>query len=34
MVLVLKDLNIPSQTILIKIQEEYNLTPEIAEQYL
>ena len=31
---VLKDLGIPSQTILIKIQEEYNLTPEISRRYL
>lgn len=34
MVSVLKDLGIPSQTILIKLQEEYNLTPEISKQYL
>jgi len=31
---VLKELNIPLQTILVKIQEQYNLSSEAAEKYL
>ena len=31
---VLKELNIPLQTILVKIQEQYNLSSEEAEKYL
>ena len=31
---VLKDLGIPVQTILAKIQEQYHLTPEISAKYL
>ena len=31
---ILKNLGIPSQTILIKIQEQYNLTPEASKKYL
>lgn len=31
---VLKGLDIPAQTILIKIQEQYNLTPEESKHYL
>lgn len=34
MVLVLKELNVPQQTILIKLQNQYDLSPEVAEQYL
>lgn len=34
MVSVLKSLGISSQTILVKIQEEYNLTPEVSKRYL
>lgn len=33
-VAILKNLDIPPQTILIKIQEQYNLSPEAAEKYL
>ena len=31
---ILKNLGIPPQTILIKIQEQYNLTPEVSKKYL
>ena len=31
---ILKNLDIPLQTILIKIQEQYNLSPEAAKKYL
>ncbi len=31
---ILKNLGIPRQTILIKIQEQYNLSPEASEKYL
>lgn len=34
MVSVLKELNIPLQTILIKLQEQYGLSPEMSEKYL
>ena len=34
MVSVLRELNIPSQTILVKIQEKYNLSPEESKKYL
>jgi len=34
MVTVLKELNIPLQTILTKIQEQYNLSPEVSQKYL
>ena len=30
----LKELNIPLQTILVKIQQQYNLSPETSEKYL
>lgn len=33
-VTLLKELNIPLQTILIKIQKQYNLSPETSEKYL
>ncbi len=31
---ILKSLGLPPQTILVKIQEQYNLSPESAEKYL
>ena len=31
---ILKNLGIPPQTILTKIQEQYNLTPEASKKYL
>lgn len=31
---ILKNLGIPSQTILIKLQEQYGLSPEDAQKYL
>lgn len=31
---ILKELGVPSQTILAKIREQYNLKPEDAEKYL
>lgn len=31
---ILKELNIPSQTILVKIQEKYNLNQEESKKYL
>ena len=31
---ILKNLDIPPQIILAKIQEQYNLTPETAKKYL
>ena len=31
---ILKNLGIPTQTILVKIQEQYNLTPEASKKYL
>lgn len=34
MVLVLKELNVPQQTILLKIQNQYDLSSEVAKQYL
>ena len=34
MVLVLKELNVPQQTILLKIQNQYDLSSEVAERYL
>lgn len=34
MVSVLRELNIPSQTILLKIQEQYSLSPEESKKYL
>lgn len=34
MVTVLKELGIPSKTILSKIQKQYNLSPEISKKYL
>ena len=34
MVSVLKELNIPSQMILVKLQEKYNLSPEESKKYL
>ena len=33
-VTLLKELNIPLQTILVKIQQQYNLSPEISKKYL
>ncbi len=30
----LKELNIPLQTILVKIQQQYNLSPEASKKYL
>ena len=30
----LKELNIPLQTILVKIQQQYNLSPEVSKKYL
>ena len=33
-VTLLKELNIPLQTILIKIQKQYNLSPETSKKYL
>ena len=33
-VTLLKELNIPLQTILVKIQQQYNLSPETSEKYL
>ncbi len=30
----LKELNIPLQTILVKIQQQYNLSPETSEKYI
>ena len=31
---ILKNLGVPTQTILVKIQEQYNLTPEASKKYL
>lgn len=31
---ILKNLGVPAQTILVKIQEQYNLSPEASEKYL
>ncbi|MCI9361165.1 MAG: hypothetical protein HFG65_09425 [Hungatella sp.] len=31
---ILKNLNVPPQTILVKIQEQYHLTPEASKKYL
>lgn len=31
---ILKNLGVPLQTILTKIQEQYNLSPEAAKKYL
>lgn len=31
---ILKNLGVPTQTILSKIQEEYNLSPEISKRYV
>ena len=31
---ILKNLGVPSQTILLKIQEQYNLSPEVSRKYL
>ena len=31
---ILKDLGVPPQTILIKIQEQYHLSPEASKKYL
>lgn len=31
---ILKNLGVPSQTILLKIQEQYNLSPEVSKKYL
>ena len=31
---ILKNLGVPAQTILVKIQEQYNLTPEASKKYL
>lgn len=31
---ILKNLGVPSQTILTKIQEQYHLSPEVSEKYL
>ena len=31
---VLKELNVPLQTILVKIQQQYNLSPEASQKYL
>lgn len=31
---ILKNLGIPTQTILLKIQEQYDLSPEAAKKYL
>ena len=31
---ILKNLGIPTQTILVKIQEQYNLSPEDSQKYL
>ena len=31
---ILKNLGVPLQTILVKIQEQYNLSPEAAKKYL
>lgn len=31
---ILKNLGIPTQTILVKIQEQYNLSPEASKKYL
>lgn len=33
-VALLKELNVPLQTILVKIQEQYNLSPEASQKYL
>ena len=33
-VCILKNLGIPPQTILVKIQEQYHLTPEASKKYL
>ena len=33
-VALLKELNVPLQTILVKIQEQYNLSPEVSKKYL
>ena len=34
LVTVLKELNVPLQTILVKIQQQYNLSPEASQKYL
>lgn len=31
---ILKNLGVPAPTILVKIQEQYNLTPEASQKYL
>lgn len=31
---ILKNLGVPPQTILIKLQEQYHLSPEISKKYL
>lgn len=31
---ILKNLGVPTQTILVKIQEQYNLSPEASKKYL
>ena len=31
---ILKNLGVPPQTILVKIQEQYHLSPEASEKYL
>lgn len=31
---ILKELGIPPQTILIRIQEQYHLSPEVSKKYL
>ena len=31
---ILKDLGVPTQTILVKLQEQYNLSPEASPKYL
>ena len=31
---ILKNLGVPAQTILVKIQEQYNLSPEASQRYL
>ena len=34
MVSVLREMNVPTQTILIKIQKQFNLNPEASKKYL
>ncbi len=31
---ILKNLGVPTQTILVKLQEQYNLSPEASQKYL